>query len=112
VRAARTAEQGLLRETAGWGGEYGVDKVIRGGIVTKEDADALEQFINDHDTRFQAKAMTGDPECYVLLTRPEDGTQLDLIYHVAEYGTQHIEPSDPGPTILHAWERWTSARSE
>ncbi len=83
-----------------------------GGIVIKAEADALEQFINDHDTRYQAKAMDDDPECYVLLTRPEDGTQLDPVYHVEEYGSRHIEPSDPGPTILHAWERWIAARSE
>lgn len=48
--------------------------------MTQEEAAALEQWIKDHDTRFEAKAMTGDLDHGVQLTSPEDGTRLPMIY--------------------------------
>ena len=77
--------------------------------MTNEEASALVQFIKDHDTRYQATAMADDGECYVLLTRPEDGTRLDPVYTVEEYGEQHIDRMDSSPTIRDAWERWFAA---
>ncbi len=80
--------------------------------MTQDDAQALVQFITDHDTRFQATAMTDSPEAWVQLTRPEDGRRLDPIYHIAEYGTRHLTPEETGPTIAEAWERWLATRGE
>ena len=80
--------------------------------MTHDDAEALVQFIADHDTRFQAAAMTDEPEAGVQLTRPEDGRRLDPIYHIAEYGARHLTPEETGPTITEAWERWLATRGE
>ncbi len=78
--------------------------------MTIEEASALAGWIKDHDTRYEAKAMTGEPECYVLLTQPADGTQLDPIYNTDDYGTRHLAQNDPGPTIREAWDRWQAKR--
>lgn len=77
--------------------------------MTHEEAVALTEFIKDHDTRYEAKAMPDDTNPYVLLTRPEDGTRLDPVYTIESYGNQYIEQGDPGPTIRAAWDRWRSA---
>ncbi len=53
--------------------------------MTLEEANALEEWIKDHDTRYLAKAKTDADRCYVLLTRPEDGTELDPVYDIEEY---------------------------
>ena len=74
--------------------------------MTKEEASALAEWIKDHDTRYEAKAMTDGPECYVALTRPADGTPLDPIYKTEEYGSRYVEKTDPVPTIREAWEKW------
>jgi hypothetical protein len=79
--------------------------------MTGEEANALERFINDHDTRYQAKAMSDDEKYWVLLTSPTDGTQLDPIDEVQQYGERHIEPADPGPTIRGAWDKWLASRT-
>ncbi len=78
--------------------------------MTLEEANALEEWIKDHDTRYLAKAKTDADRCYVLLTRPEDGTELDPIYDIEAYAARHIEGDDPGPTIHGAWQRWASSR--
>ena len=73
--------------------------------MTHQEGSALAEFIKDHDTRYEAKAMTDDAEAYVLLTQPEDGTQFDPVYTIESYGHQYIERVDPGPTIRTAWDR-------
>lgn len=74
--------------------------------MTMEEATALAEWIKDHDTRYEAKAMTGEPECCVLLTEPADGTQLEPIYQTEEYGARYVTQNDPGPTIREAWDKW------
>ncbi len=77
--------------------------------MTREEAEALELWIHDHDTRFEAKAMRND-EDYVLLTRPEDGTRLPPVYSIEAFGTQYIEQDGPSPTIREKWEAWRAER--
>ena len=74
--------------------------------MTREEAIALAEWVKDHDTRYEAKAMTDMLECYVLLTQPVDGTQLEPVYRAEEYGARHVEQNDPGPTIREAWDKW------
>lgn len=74
--------------------------------MTHEEAAALEQWIKDHDTRFEAKAMTGDTDHGVQLTSPEDGTRLPMIYRIEDYGVQHIEQGNASPTIREKWAIW------
>lgn len=80
--------------------------------MTQDDAEALVQFITDHDTRFQAAAMTDAPEAWVQLTHPEDGRRLDPIYRIDEYGARHLAGAETGPTIAEAWARWLTTRGE
>ena len=74
--------------------------------MTREEAEALEQFIKDHDTRFGAKAMTDEPECHVLLTGLEDQEEIDCIYRIEDYQARHIEAASPAPTIEGFWKQW------
>jgi hypothetical protein len=74
--------------------------------MTREEAAALETWIHDHDTRFEAKAMSDDAVHFVQLTWPEDGTSLPPIYNIEDYGAQYIEQDSPGPTIRDKWEQW------
>jgi|GEM_PF-2536637 len=74
--------------------------------MTHDEAAALATWINDHDTRFKAKPSIDNTEPSVQLTKPEDGTQLDPIYTVEDYGAHYIEQTDPSPTIRDKWETW------
>ncbi|HEY0737031.1 MAG TPA: hypothetical protein VGD69_19100 [Herpetosiphonaceae bacterium] len=74
--------------------------------MTHEEAAALEQWIKDHDTRFQATATADDTEHGVQLTSPDDGTQLPMIYRIEDYGRQHIEQGNASPTIREKWASW------
>lgn len=74
--------------------------------MTHEEAAALEQWIKDHDTRFEAKAVADDAEHGVQLTSPEDGTRLPLISRIEDYAVQHIEQGNATPTIREKWEVW------
>lgn len=74
--------------------------------MTREEAEALETWIKDHDTRFQAKATPEDADYVVQLTSPEDGTRLPPISRIEDYGVQHIEQGNATPTIREKWETW------
>lgn len=74
--------------------------------MTREEAAALVQFVKDHDTRYEATAVDRDAESFVQLSRSEDGTRLDPIYSIEQYGTRHIEAPEATPTICEAWEQW------
>lgn len=77
--------------------------------MTHEQADALAQFVKDHDKRFSAAVHAGEGEnddAHVLLTHADDGTDLPPVRTPGEYQTFHIEQNDPGPTVRAAWEKW------
>ena len=80
--------------------------------MTPDDATALELFIKDHDTRFEPTARLGGEGATVALKEPRNGTQLEPVRSVEEYGARFIEARDPGPTIRGAWERWVAQRCE
>ena len=80
--------------------------------MTHEEAEALEQFIKDHDTRFQAKAMTDEPEGYVLLTGLEDRREIDRIHRTDEFHARYIAAGSPGPTIEGRWHEWIGGRAK
>jgi hypothetical protein len=73
--------------------------------MKKSDADALEMFIRDHDTRFVPKAMGEGEDASVLLKRNDDGVEL-TVRTVEEYGRDYIDALHPGPTIEEAWGKW------
>lgn len=79
--------------------------------MTREEAESLERFVKDHDTRFLATTSENGGAWCVLLTRPEDGAPMEPVRSVAEYGARHVESSSPGPTIAAAWERFREAHS-
>ncbi len=80
--------------------------------MTREEAEALEMWIKDHDTRFQANVMTDAADYVVQLTSPEDGTRLPAISRIADYGAQHIEQGTASPTIREKWQAWRSAQTD
>ena len=80
--------------------------------MTREEAAALETWIKDHDTRFQANVMSDAADYIVQLTSPEDGTRLPAISRIEDYGAQHIEQGDAGPTIREKWQVWRSAQTD
>lgn len=80
--------------------------------MTQEEAAALETWIHDHDTRFEAKAMADDAEHLVQLTSPEDGTRLPPIYRIEDYGTWHIEQGNATPTIREKWATWRATAQQ
>ena len=77
--------------------------------MTREEAEALETWIKDHDTRFQAKAVAEDAEHVVQLTAPEDGTRLPPVVHIDDYGAQYIDTGNASPTIREKWETWRAS---
>lgn len=74
--------------------------------MTQEEAKALETWIHDHDTRYEAKAMTNHGEHVVQLTAPEDGSVLPPIRTIEDYGMQYIEQGNTSPTIREKWAAW------
>lgn len=74
--------------------------------MTHAEAVALEQWVKDHDTRFEAKATAENARHGVQLTSPEDGTQIPMIYHIEDYGRQHIEQGNASPTVREKWASW------
>lgn len=58
--------------------------------MTREEALALQLWIHDHDTRYEAKAVE-DGENYVQLTRPDNGKRLPSIRSIDAHGDQYIE---------------------
>jgi hypothetical protein len=79
--------------------------------MSHEEADALTEFIKDHDKRFEAKARMEGGDSSVLLTLVSDGVPLAPIVSIEQYRSEQIEANDPGPTVRTAWEAW-SARHE
>jgi hypothetical protein len=79
--------------------------------MTQAEAQALETWIHDHDTRFEAKAMTNDGEHFVQLTAPEDGTVLPPVRSIEDYGAQYIEQGESTPTIREKWTSWLQERT-
>lgn len=78
--------------------------------MTESEARALAEFVKDHDKRFEAKARPDGDGSTVLLTSASDGTPLEPITNIAEYGRAQIEGDDPGPTVRAAWEAWRLRR--
>jgi hypothetical protein len=77
-----------------------------------EQAESLVEFVKDHDKRFSAKAKTDDePDCWVLLVRASDETELPPVSDLEQYRADHIEGDDPGPTVRAAWEKWLAERA-
>ena len=74
--------------------------------MTTEQAQALRQWIKDHDTRFEASVSGEGADVAVELRPPGEGTPVERVESAAQYGERFIEAHDPGPTIREAWERW------
>ncbi len=74
--------------------------------MTLDVAQALKQFIKDHDTRFEASVSGEDDDASVELRSLGDGVTLERVESWAQYGERFIQSRDPGPTIRAAWERW------
>ncbi|BDI29726.1 hypothetical protein CCAX7_17770 [Capsulimonas corticalis] len=74
-------------------------------------AEALAQFIKDHDKRYEAKAHREDTDSSVVLTAVVDGVPLEPITRIEQYRVQQIEENDPGPTVRAAWETWSSSEA-
>lgn len=74
--------------------------------MTEGEARALAEFVKDHDKRFEAKARPDGESSTILLMSASDGTPLEPITGITEYGQALIESDDPGPTVRAAWEAW------
>jgi hypothetical protein len=72
------------------------------------EAEALELFVKDHDTRFVPKAMSGENGHYLLLKNPNGGEEV-TVQSVAEYERDYIRGKDVGPTVREAWGKWRAA---
>ena len=74
--------------------------------MTIADANALEQFIKDHDTRMKASAVDCGAESYVALVQHRDGSELEPVRSMEDYQKRYVESSSAGPTIRESWEKW------
>ena len=74
--------------------------------MTIDDANALEQFIKDHDTRMKPSAVDCGEKSYVALVQHRDGSELEPIRSMDEYRERFVESGSAGPTIRESWEKW------
>ncbi len=74
--------------------------------MTSDQANALVQWIKDHDTRFEATEKEDHEGSYVLLTESEERKQLELVRHIEEYGARYIDTGETGPTIREHRNCW------
>ena len=79
--------------------------------MTRDEAAALEQFVKDHDTRFEAQVSADGADASLLLRDPRDGTQLEPVRSSDEYRARFIAGCDPGPTIRESFEKWLGERA-
>jgi hypothetical protein len=77
--------------------------------MTTDDAQALRQFIKDHDTRFEATVSGEGADAAVELRSLEEGAPLERVESIEQYRHRFIEAHEPGPTIREAWEKWRQA---